>query len=156
LTKFASTPDRAFAVADLTATYPDSAKKILRGVAFLDRARVLVQDEVTTLAANTPLTWRLMTEAKIKIIDPRHAELTQSGKTLRAEILEPATAVFATASTRPTNPAEKPNANASLLTATLPGSPLPGDHRLRILLTPIGDHWPAGLPVPTATPLDRW
>ena len=156
LTAFDSNPDRAYAVADLTATYPGSAKKILRGVAFLNRARVLVQDEVTALAANTPLTWRLMTEAKIKIIDAHHAELTQSGKTLRAEILEPATAVFATASTRPTNPAEKPNANASLLTATVTGSPLPGDHRLRVLLTPIGDHWPAGLPVPTSIPLERW
>jgi hypothetical protein len=156
LTGFVSTPARAHAIADLSAAYPGSVQKLLRGVAFLDRARVLVQDEVTGLAANTPLHWRLMTEAKIKIIDARHAELTQSGKTLRAEILEPATAVFTTASAQPTNPAEKPNKGATLLAATLPAAPATTDARLRILLTPVGDHWPVALPAPAATPLARW
>lgn len=156
LTAFASTPARAHAIADLTAAYPGQTKQLLRGVAFLDRARVLVQDEVTALAANTPLTWRLVTEAKIKIIDAHHAELTQSGKTLRAEILEPAVAVFTTASAQPANPAEKPNKGTTILAAVLPAVPTAADARLVILLTPVGDHWPTALPIPVATPLARW
>lgn len=156
LTAFASTPTRAHAIADLTAAYPGQSKQLLRGVAFLDRARVLVQDEITALSANTPLTWRLVTDSKIKIIDAHHAELTQSGKTLRAEILEPATAVFTAASAQPANPAEKPNKGTTVLAATLPAAPAATDARLIILLTPVGDHWPADLPAPTTTPLARW
>jgi hypothetical protein len=153
---FASTPARAFAVADLSAAYPASAKKILRGVAFLDRARVLVQDEVTALAPGTPLTWRLATDAKIKIIDAHHVELTQSGKTLRAEILEPATATFTAIAATPPTAAEKQNKGTSLLIATIPATTAASDARLRILLTPIGEHWPAPAPAPVTTALARW
>ncbi len=153
---FASTPSRAYAVADLSAAYPTSAKKFLRGVAFLDRARVLVQDEVTALAANTPLTWRLVTDTKIKIIDAHHAELTQSGKTLRAEILEPATAQFTAAPATPATSAEKPNRGTTILAATIPPQNQITDARLIVLLTPVGDHWPAALPVPTTSALAQW
>jgi hypothetical protein len=41
---FGSTPKRAFAVADLTPAYPDEAASLRRGIALLDRARVLVQE----------------------------------------------------------------------------------------------------------------
>ncbi|MCC6416334.1 MAG: heparinase, partial [Opitutaceae bacterium] len=43
---FASRPDRAFAVADLTNAYPGRAARVLRGVAMIDRRRVLIQDEI--------------------------------------------------------------------------------------------------------------
>jgi hypothetical protein len=153
---FASTPARAFAVADLSAAYPNSAKKILRGVAFLDRSRVLVQDEVTALAAHTPLNWRLATDAKIKIIDAHHAELTQSGKTLRAEILEPASAAFTIVAAVPLTAVEKQNKGTSLLTATVPASPSATDTRIVIVLTPSGDHWPAHLTAPASVALADW
>ena len=153
---FASTPARAFAVTDLSAAYPASAKKILRGVALLDRACVLVQDEVTALAPGTPLTWRLATDAKIQIIDAHHAELTQSGKTLRAEILEPAAANFTATTATPPTAVEKQNNGTSLLTATIPATTAASDARLRVLLTPLGDHWPAPAPAPVSTALAQW
>jgi len=156
LIAFASTPTRGHAVADLTAAYPAAAKKMLRGVALLDRARVLVQDEVTALAPGTPLTWRLLTDAKIKIIDAHHAELTQAGRTLRVEILEPAAARFTTAPATPPTSAEKQNKATTVLAAELPAAPAITDARLVILLTPTGDHWPAHLPAPTITSLTAW
>lgn len=45
---FESTPERAFAVADLTAAYAKSAKRVHRGVALIDERQVLVQDEIET------------------------------------------------------------------------------------------------------------
>jgi len=33
---------------------------------------------------------------------------------------------------------------------------LSADARLAILLTPVGDHWPASLPAPVLTPLTTW
>ena len=42
---FGSTPVRGFAVTDLTSAYSAEAASLRRGVALLDRSRVLVQDE---------------------------------------------------------------------------------------------------------------
>jgi hypothetical protein len=153
---FASTPARAYAVADLTAAYPAAAKKFLRGVAFLDRARVLVQDEITALSPDTPLTWRLVTGSKITLADARHAELTHAGKTLRVEILEPAGAHFSVTPATPLTSAENANKGATILTATLPAAAAVSDARLVILITPVGDRWPAALSTPAVTSLTQW
>ncbi len=151
---YESAPARAFAVADLTSAYPGAAEKILRGVALLDRARVLVQDDVTGLKSGTSLAWRLLTDAKVKIDDARHATLTQKGRTLRAEILAPATAKFSAGPATPPTAAEKQNAGVTVLAAEFtPDTP---DTRLAILLTPVGDHWPASLPAPPLAPLAGW
>jgi hypothetical protein len=156
LTAFVSSPERACAVADLSAAYPGSAQKFLRGVALLDRARVLVQDDVTALVAGTALRWRMATEAKVRIIDARHAELTANGRRLHAEILTPENAVFTASPATPPTAAERQNKGSSLLTAEVPPSAAVADCRLAILLTPVGDHWPAALPAPVLRPLTGW
>jgi hypothetical protein len=151
---FASTPTRASAVADLTSAYPGSARKMLRGVALLDRARVLVQDEVTGLKPGTPIAWQLITGARVKLDDPRHATLTQAGRLLRAEILEPDGAMFSVHPAMPPTAAEKQNEGISVLAAEIaPGS---AAVRLVVLLTPVGDRWPESLPPPALTPLAEW
>ena len=149
---FGSARERAFAVVNLTGAYPGAAKEILRGVALLDRARVLVQDEVTGLKPGTPLAWRLLTGAKIALSEDGHtATLTQSGRTLRVEILAPASARFSESPATPPTTTERQNEGVSALSANLtPGTP---DIRLAVLLTPVGNHWPAQLPPPTLTPL---
>jgi len=151
---FASTPARGFAVADLTPAYPKAAKKILRGIAQLDRARVLVQDDLTGLKPNTPLAWRLVTGAKVKLDDARHATLTQDGRTLRIEILAPAGAKFSTSPATPSTVAEKQNAGITVLAAEV--TPDAADIRVAVLLTPGGEHWPAASPIPALTPLTAW
>jgi hypothetical protein len=155
LIAFASTPARAHAVADLTSVYPGAAKKILRGIALLDRARVLVQDDLTGLKPHTPLVSRLLTAGKISLsADARTATLTQDGRTLRVEILSPAGAKF---TTRPaTAPTSKERANPGITDLTAEFTPTTPDTRLALLLTPVGDHWPTTLPTPTLTPLTTW
>jgi hypothetical protein len=149
---FASTPARAVAVADLTGVYPGAAQRILRGVAVLDRARVLVQDDLTGLKPGTALTSRLLTGARVSLAaDARSATLTQNGRTLRVEILTPAAARFSVAPATPPMAAENRNAGITALTAGLTADA--SDLRLALLLTPVGDHWPATLPAPPLTPL---
>jgi hypothetical protein len=154
ITVFRSTPPRACAVADLTAAYPGTAKKILRGIALLDRAQVLVQDEVVGLGAPTPITWRLLTTAQVQIADAHHAMLTTKGRTLRIEIIAPADGALHAAPASPPTADENQNKGTTDLTFTL--SAPAGDARLVVLLTPVGDHWPAELPRPTVTPLAEW
>lgn len=155
LVAFTSTPARAYAVADLTSAYPTAAKKILRGIALLDRARVLVQDDLTGLKPNTPLVSRLLTEAKITLsADARTATLTLNGRTLRAELLAPATAKFTTRSATAPTSAERANPGITALSAEFTSSA--PDARLALLLTPVGDHWPTTLPAPTLTSLADW
>ncbi len=152
---FDSKPARAFAVANLTSAYPGAAHKILRGIALLGRARVLVQDDLTGVKSGTALTSRLLTGAKVTLsADARTALLTSDGRTLRAEILAPAGAKFSVADAKPVSAGENQNPGVSALTAEF-SSDLP-DVRLALLLTPIGDHWPAALPTPALTPLAEW
>jgi hypothetical protein len=155
LTAFASTPARAFAVADLTTVYPGTAKALHRGVAFLDRARVLVQDDLTGLKPGTPLVSRFLTEAKVVLsVDARTATLTKDGRTLRAEILSPAGARFTTRAAQPPTPTERQNDGLTEISAEV--TPTAPDARLALLFTPIGDHWPASLPTPAITSLSDW
>jgi hypothetical protein len=153
LVAFRSTPDRAFAVADLTGAYPGAAQKILRGVAFLDRSRVLVQDEVTGLKPGTALTSRLLTGSRVKLDDPRHATLTQGGRTLRVEILSPEDATFVSAPAKPPTAAEKQNEGITALTAQV--TAMTPDLRIALLLTPVGDRWPSR-PAPALTAVTAW
>jgi hypothetical protein len=151
---FGSTPEQAFAVADLTPAYPGAAQKILRGVALLGRARVLVQDDLTGLAPGTALAWRLLTNSTVTLIDAHHAVLTQKGRTLQAEILEPAGAHFSAKPATPPTGAEKQNEGTTVLAVEFDAST--ADTRLAILLTPVGDHWAAVKSGPVLTPLTDW
>ncbi len=155
LTVFTSTPARAHAVADLTAAYTGTAQKILRGIALLDRARVLVQDDLTGLEPGTALVSRVLTGATITLsADARTATLTSEGRTLRVELLSPAGARF---TTRPaTAPTAKERANPGITDLAAEVTSSTADTRLVLLFTPVGDHWPASLPLPALTPLADW
>lgn len=155
MTGFGSTPARAFAVADLTPAYGDYGRSFRRGLALLDRARVLVQDEVTGLKPGTPLNWQMLTGATVAL-EGRRATLTQNGRTLQVEILSPETGAFTTRPAAPPTAAEEPNKGITILATTVPAKPgSETDVRIAILLTPVGEKWPAR-PVPGITPLTEW
>ena len=87
-------PERAFAIADLTPAYAKHARRVWRGIALLDRSKVLVQDEIQ---ADKPveLWWFMHTPASVRIeSDGRTATLQQAGAQLRRAILSPAGAKF--------------------------------------------------------------
>ncbi|MGA3008169.1 MAG: heparinase II/III family protein, partial [Opitutaceae bacterium] len=151
---FRDAPDRAFAVADLTAAYPDTAQRILRGIALLDQSRLLVQDDLLSLHSDTRLHWGMVTKAKITLsADGRTATLTQHGRTLCASLLAPGNAVFQVTSTRPPSPEENQNTGTAML--TIETTPAPGDIRLAVLLSPSGLRWPK-LPPPVLIPVRDW
>jgi hypothetical protein len=154
ITAFVSTPDRAFAVADLTSAYPRSGRHLVRGIMLLDRSRVLVQDDIGPGTSPTSLAWKMVTPAQIKITDARHATLTLAHHTLRAEILAPNQAEFRSETAKPPTTAENQNRGVSVLIAETSAAAEP--MRLAVLLTPEGDHWPATHPTPEITPIAEW
>ena len=142
---FYSTPERAFAVADLSSAYPMS-KRVWRGVALLERKHVLVQDEIET-GAPVDLVWAMHTRANVRV-DGQSAVLTREGKTLSMRILLPADARFATASADP-GPPQARNEGVTKLVIRLPGAS--GAVRLAVLLS-IDPKAPA----PALSALDEW
>ena len=151
---FGSQPAHAFAVADLTSAYPGAAGSILRGVAVVNRSRVLIQDELTEVKQGMPLTSRILTSAKVKLEDARLATLKQKGRTLRVEILAPENGRFRVTPARPPTYAENRNAGITALTAEVKAES--SAVRIAFLLTPVGDHWPATAPAPELAPLAEW
>lgn len=156
ITKFESTPERAFAVVDLTAAYSNEVISLHRGIALLDRSHVLVQDEYQPTQTNLPLHWVMVTRAKIDLSSGAHsATLTSNGKRLRADLLEPASAKFHIGSTKPPTPAENQNEGTSMLAIDLNPMADGNVSRLAVLLTPNGDKWPKSDP-PKLKPLVEW
>jgi hypothetical protein len=112
ITRFESRPERAFAIADLTPAYAKNARRVWRGIALLDREKVLVQDEIQ---ADRPseLWWFMHTATGVRIEDGgRAASLRQAGAQLRAEILAPANAKFQIMDAQPLPPSPHPQGQA--------------------------------------------
>jgi hypothetical protein len=102
IVRFVSSPDKSFAIADLTTAYVRHAEKVLRGV-MLDRKRrfVLVQDE---LALKQPgeIWWFMHTPAEVELSDDgKVVTLTQGDAQLRAVLLSPENARFSVMDARP-------------------------------------------------------
>ncbi|HTB81960.1 MAG TPA: heparinase II/III family protein [Opitutaceae bacterium] len=152
---FQSTPNRAFAIADLTPVYPSAAISLKRGIALLDRDRVLVQDEATGLKPGTPLRWTMATGATIKLdADGHGATLSQAGQTLRVQVLSPTEGAFSIRPGQPPPGREAHNDGISLLTYDC--TPKSSDAVIAILLVPTGPHWPALTGKDTVIPLAQW
>ncbi|HXU77656.1 MAG TPA: heparinase II/III family protein, partial [Methylomirabilota bacterium] len=87
--RFKSSPDAAYAIADLSPAYRKDARKVWRGLSLVKRNVLLVQDEVE---ADKPadIWWFMHTPAAVEIQKGgRSAELQQMGTRLRVEILSP-------------------------------------------------------------------
>ncbi|MBI4579963.1 MAG: heparinase II/III family protein [Planctomycetes bacterium] len=89
---FDSSSDRSFAVADLSAAYAKHARRVQRGVALLDSQAVLIQDEIDA-ASPVEVAWSMHTTAAAEP-DGRDVIMTLNGKTMRARVLEPASAAW--------------------------------------------------------------
>ena len=80
-----SSPERAHAVADLSAGYAAAARHVARGIALLDRRMVLVEDELQSVMGSR-VAWQVHTKAEIELHGNR-ALLSQKGEKLTARIL---------------------------------------------------------------------
>ncbi len=147
LIAFASTPARAFAIAELSRA-SKLAARWQRGIALLDRREVLVQDEVE-LKSPAEIAWTLHTPAAITL-DGATATLKIGESCLRAAILEPKDATFETASAAPPPP-QAQNQGITRLMVKLPQA---REARIAILLTPYRGQAPA--PQRAVAPLKQW
>ncbi len=108
--RFETSDKGTTAVADLTKAYPN-ASRVLRSISMEGRD-VIVRDEID---ADKPITldWHLHTEAQVTV-DGRRAVLTENGKTLVAEIIQPSSARF-TVAPATTKPPQRPLKNVRRL-----------------------------------------
>ena len=156
--RFSSQPAKAFAISDLTPAYGARARSVQRGIALLNRAEVLVQDEVL---ADKPaeVWWFLHTEAQPSVAeDGRTATLTHGKDRLVARILSPENAKFTVmeASPLPTSPNPAKQAkNAKVRKLAIQVKEVSA-MRLAVLLTPVRENETLGQLKPTATPLTQW
>lgn len=149
-------PARAFVVADLTSAYPTQARSFQRGLALLERQRVLVQDEVTAPVRGTTLTWRMFTGAEIAL-EGASARLSQNGEEMRVTILAPEPARFVVEAARPATSAENQNDGIGALVITLPPSPAGATvSTIAVLLTPGSIVTGPPMADPVITPLATW
>ncbi|MFP5209871.1 MAG: heparinase II/III family protein [Acidobacteriota bacterium] len=119
LTASGTMGDGFYAIADLNQAYKGKLTAWSRGVALLDKKRVLVQDEISP-AQPVDVVWNFHTFADVKIAeDGRSATLSEGGATLHARILSPAAGRFSTASTQ-APPPNAPNPGLTNLVINLP------------------------------------
>ena len=139
LLRFDSRPQRAFAIADLTPAYKKHARKLWRGIALLDRDKVLVQDEIQ---ADKPaeVWWFMHTPVGVKIDDDGRAATLQQGRAqLRVQLLSPDGARFQLMDAQPLPSSPHPQSQAKndkvrKLAVHLSGV---SESRLAVLLLPI-------------------
>jgi len=112
IVQYGSTPQQAVAVVDLTQAYQPHVTRAVRTIAFENRERLVVTDE---LQAHEPaeLWWFLHTEAKVSLDDHgRTATLTQHGKSFIVRLQQPADAEFEVMDCRPLPSSPNPQPQA--------------------------------------------
>ncbi len=127
---FHSSPTRSYAVVDMTNAYAN-AKRVVRGVAMLNRRDVVVVDEIE-MGKPSRITWNFHTRAHVEA-EGDHATLTLGGKTLEATILSPAGAKFEAISAKSAPPQEQ-QPDVTNLVVHLPD--LAAHTRIIVMLSP--------------------
>ena len=155
--KFHSSEDRALAVADLTAAYAPRGRRVWRGVAFLQRRQVLVQDEIS-LDQPREVLWFMHTSARAELRNQgKTAMLHQGEARLQMDLLAPPEAKFSLQPARPLPLSPHPlgqSANSGVKKLVI-ALPLQKEVVLAVALTPLGPGDPP-LPPPEIVPLKAW
>ena len=103
ITGFTDKPSFLSAITDISEVYKGKASSVNRGIAIVDKKYVMVRDEIVSADKETTVRWTMVTPAEVKITGNGTAELTQKGKTLRIQVVEPATIKLTTWTTKPTH-----------------------------------------------------
>lgn len=158
ITRFESKPELAFAIAELTTAYARHARGVKRGVALLDRERVLLQDEIQ---AERPaeVWWFLHTRSAVRIADDgMSATLTEGDARLRVTVLSPANARLSVRDAVPLPSSPQPpkqNRNEGVRKLAIELQSVT-DARLAVLLEPYEKTNPPGGQRPAIKPLAQW
>jgi len=155
IVQFGSTPERAFAIADLTPAYKGRAQHVWRGLALLDRDKLLVQDEIHSRVP-ADVWWFMHTPAAIQIEENGHtAMLQEAGAQLRAEVLSPQGARFQImdAAPLPSSPHPERQAKNDRFRKLALRIPSVSNTRIAVLLTPAPKE---GASAVSISPLSDW
>jgi hypothetical protein len=147
IVSFRSGSNRSDAVIDLSEAYRDRARRAMRGVALLDRSRVLIQDEID-LSRSADISWGFHTNAEVRLRGDT-ATLRQNGKTMTVRILAPSRAKFDITEIRLPSPQE-PVSNTRKVYIRLPDTNR--STTVAVLFTP-GENLSSPPPI---DPLSQW
>jgi hypothetical protein len=148
LVRFRASPERAHAVADLSAAYaPSGVTRAWRGVARIGTRGVVIQDEIR---ADRPVRvkWNFHTDAAVEASGDRATLTRRGGKALTLRVVEPAGAAFVVEACDPPKP-QRQQPNVRNVALVLPGVT---SARLVVVAEPAGGE-PIDVPV---EPLERW
>jgi hypothetical protein len=137
------------AVVNLSAAYAGQANNVMRGIAFLNRRDILVQDELN-LPSPSEVVWAIHTQADVEL-QGNTAVLKEGDQYMTVRILDPKDAAFETTSDNPPPP-QAQNHGVTRLVICLPGSN--GNLRIVTCFTP-GKPSNEFTP-PSISPLTKW
>lgn len=109
LTASCSAPALMQATTDMSAIYEGQLAKALRGIAIVDQAYAVVQDEVETLGDTATIRFTVLTPASVQLTGNNKALLTKDGKQLVMEVTAPFPVTIKTWSTDPPHSYDAPN-----------------------------------------------
>ena len=110
-----TSPSFMSAVTNLSEIYKGAVAKANRGIAIVDKAYVVVRDEIETLGNETTIRWTMLTPADVNISGNDKAELTKDGKKLVMKVQSPLKVDMKTWSTDPPNSYDAPNPGTTLV-----------------------------------------
>jgi hypothetical protein len=158
ISRFHSSPQLAWAIADLTPAYARQASKVWRGLALVNRRQVLIEDEIET-PQPAEIWWFLHTPAAVKLsADKKSAILTQNSRRWQARLVQPANATFEVGKARPLPLSPHPlcqgdNTGVQKLAVNLKQTK---KVRLVVWLTPLPEGESACPSPPAVAPLADW
>jgi hypothetical protein len=104
-----------YAITDMSEVYKGMVDKAQRGIAVVDKAYVVVRDEIETRDTATTVRWTLLTPATVRITGSNSAELTKDGKQLSLQVQSRAKVTMKTWSTDPPNSYDAPNPGTAMV-----------------------------------------
>ncbi len=107
-------PDSLSATTDLSSLYAPALSSAIRTISIIDKAKVVVKDQIKNSSKLTQVRWTLVTPATVTIIDDNTIELSQHNKTIRVKLNYKGKAAPFSAPAKPTTTYERHNDGVQL------------------------------------------
>ncbi|WP_338239490.1 heparinase II/III domain-containing protein [Persicobacter diffluens] len=108
-------PDNQSTMVDLTESYHQSVKQLIRKLSLPSREEVFVEDILVNNGEKSTVRWAFPTKSKVRIVDAKTATLTQANEQIKVEILSPVNVSFSEFSAQPILDFESPNPGFRML-----------------------------------------
>jgi len=139
-------------VFDMSAVYQGQLAQAHRGASLLPSGQILIRDEFQATDKPATVRWAMVTPAEVTIVNDRHAQLQQQGKTMALTVLTDAKTRLTTYSTEPKADYDAPNPGTRLVGFEV-SLPAGKEASTTVVLTPPGARANAA---PDLKPLANW